>query len=84
MSLSSNLRGFELADSQLKQLLKDLEASNLGRDAVDINKVITGTGKEKFYGEPGSARNTAFRRKFYQLRRNSLSNYRKCTLTERR
>ena len=65
----------KLTKADLAKLLQDIEDTGFGRDTVNIHQVLK--GQENFYGNPGNPRREAFLRKFYQLRRNSLENYRK-------
>lgn len=65
----------EFPDPDLKQLLQDLEATGFDRDTVDIQSVLS--SNPVFYGSKESERHKRFARKFYQLRRNSLSSYSK-------
>lgn len=73
--MSHKTRRPKLTDLDLAKLLQDIEDTGFGRDTVNIHSVFK--GQENFYGAPGDPRRTAFQRKFYQLRRNSLDNYRK-------
>ena len=62
----------EIAITDLKKLLEDVEVSGYQRDKVDtsiFNK------NPVFYGQPGSSRCQLLQKRFYTLCRNSLSNY---------
>lgn len=65
----------EIAITDLKKLLEDVEASGYRRDKVDITSIFN--ENPLFYGQPGSSRRRLLQKRFYTLRRNSLSNYRK-------
>ena len=65
----------EIAITDLKKLLEDVEASGYPREKVDITSIFN--ENPLFYGQPGSSRRRLLQKRFYTLRRNSLSNYRK-------
>ena len=66
-----------LGEHEVKTFLKDVEATGLERD--DVNLIQVFDSRKTFYGDKGSARRDAFRKTFYPLKRNSISNYCKCT-----
>lgn len=64
----------------LKAFLEKLEASGYGIHKVDPHQAVLNKDAEEEhprFGVPGSEKRRSVLRKFYQLRRNSLLNYRK-------
>ena len=63
-----------LTEDQLKRLLKDLEATGVARNKVDVLTTVF-QNHEDYYGTPGTVARASFLKKWYQLRRNSLASY---------
>jgi len=68
-------RKSDLEKHELKELLKDVEASGFSRHDVSLPEIFE--KKARFYGDRKSEQRKLFRRRFYALKRNSIDNYRK-------
>ena len=65
----------ELSKADLAKLFKDVEGTGFARKQVDLTAQVF-KGQEKFYGATGSERRREFSKKFSQLKRSTLNNYR--------
>lgn len=73
--IMAKVKNFTLSKPQIKALLQDIEATGEARQRVEPTRILG--LKPHLYGDIKSVQRTAFLKKYYQLRRNSLANYSK-------